>query len=361
MEGKLHGNHEASSPRIPGGAGRRPQGAVSRSEGYGRKGEKSRRFRLPLLAALAFLLPVCPAVFAGEIPLPTGLRAPLPPDASPGDILRAFTGIPYRKDGVIDEEGRYTLFAARATRPPSPGLNCSGHVLAAARFLFRRNISLDEAGRDRLGDSGPCSPYGQDWDLGWDLILNISEGLPRRFLLPGNAVLEADRATPFSPRGFDLHDPGTWPEIRSRLRRDSVCLASFNKDTAGQGRGLRHYHVAILSLDEAGDLWLHQTTGAARRSYGLNLSRPGNLEAFLSRFANTGKARKHILLLETRLPGSEPALEEPFQVRRGEAQRRGPAVRTKKAIRGLQPPLQKSGGLCPGESLPGPDGRVAGH
>jgi hypothetical protein len=252
--------------------------------------------RICVLALLLFRL--SPAL-AGDLPLPAGLA--VSPGGPPENILRAFTGIPYRTDGVIDEEGRYVLFARPESRQKTPGLNCSGLVLAAARFLFQRNITLAEAGRDRLGDSGPGSPHGLDWDLGWDLILNISEGLPRLFLLPGNASLAAEEATPSSPRGFDLHAPATWRELFSRIRPGHVYLLSFNKETARGGQ-LRHYHVAVLSLDEGGDLWLHQTTGAARFSYGRNLSRPENLALFLRGFANSGTGRKYILVLEVRLP-----------------------------------------------------------
>jgi hypothetical protein len=256
-----------------------------------------------LLASAFLLLSLSPAL-AGNIPLPAGLKEA--PDAGnpPGSILRTFTGVPYRADGVIDEEGRYVLFARPGSRQKTPGLNCSGYVLAVARFLFKRNITLAEAGRDRLGDSGPGSPYGRDWDLGRDLILNLSEGLPRVFLLPGNGVLAVEEATPFSPRGFDLHAPKTWPELFSRLQPGHVYLVSFNKETARKSQ-IRHYHVAVLSVDKAGDVWLHQTTGAAKFSYGRNLSREENLALFLRGFANSGPRRKYILVLEVRLPQRE--------------------------------------------------------
>jgi hypothetical protein len=130
------------------------------------------------------------------------------------------------------------------------------------------------------------------------LILNISEGLPRAFLLPGNLRLPVDEATP--SRGFDLHAPETWPELFSRLRPGHVCLLSFNRELK-RGKRLQHYHVAVLSVDGAGDAWLHQTTGAAGSSYGRNLSRPENLALLLRGFANT-TGRKHILVLEVRLP-----------------------------------------------------------
>ena len=257
--------------------------------------------RILLLVPVLLLLSLSPAP---AIPLPAGLKNAPGPGDPPGDVLRAFTGIPYRADGVIDEEGRYVLFVRQGFRQKTPGLNCSGYVLAAARFLFRRNITLAEAGRDRLGDSGPDSPHGQDWDLGWDLILNLSEGLPRVFLLPGYKVLPVEEATPFAPRGFDLHAPGTWPELFSRLRPGHVCLLSFNRETARKNQ-LRHYHVAVLSVDETKDVWLHQTTGAAGFSYGRNLSRPENLALFLRGFANSGLRRKYILVLEVRLPPGE--------------------------------------------------------
>ena len=232
------------------------------------------------------------------IPQPAGVGVKLSPSDPPEQVLGAFLGIPYRPDGVIDNDGRYTLFAHRDDIQATPGLNCSGYVIAVCRYLFNKNLTLAEVGVDRLGDSGPDSPYGEDWDLGLDLILNISEGLPRRFLLPGNQTLAAEKATGFSPRGFELQAPETWKELPQRLKPGRIYLLSFNKDVSKPGYKAQHYHVGIFYVDEAGVLWFYNTTTGAKKSYRRNLSDKDSLAVFLKSFADTGKVRKRIMVLE---------------------------------------------------------------
>ena len=92
-------------------------------------------------------------------------------------------GIPYRPDGVRDESGRWTLFEHPEQSFATPGLNCSGLDYALMRLVAPVTTTIRQAARDRQGDSGPGASMGQDWDFGFDLILNLSEGLPRRWLM----------------------------------------------------------------------------------------------------------------------------------------------------------------------------------
>ena len=212
-------------------------------------------------------------------------------------------GLPYRDDGTVDENGRYSLFATPEKTFPSPGLNCSGFVVSASRFMLRRNITTAQAVRDRLGDSGPDSPKGQDWDFGWDLILNASEGSTRTLLLPGGATADpASRSGTF--RGYDLHDPATWKELRARMKPGKLYLVSFSKETTRKGYTLMHYHVGFILPTERGELWLYQTTPEFGKVNRRDLGTQEGLASFLRSFANTGKVRKMIAVLEVALPGS---------------------------------------------------------
>ncbi len=235
---------------------------------------------------------------ATALPQPAGLRYPIRAGDPPMRILNAFLGIPYTEDGAVDEQGRYTYFSRPEQRQTTVGLNCSGFVLGASRFLLGRNIPLSTAVHDRLRDSGPGSPDGQDWDFGWDLILNITEGLPRAFLLPGGKRLAVEQATGFTPRGFALQAADTWLELPVRLKPGRLYFVDFTKDTAKHGYRMRHYHVGLFHVDDSGALWLYQATGAAKKIYRRNLSNPDERRQFLRAFADTGKVRKHILVLE---------------------------------------------------------------
>ena len=195
------------------------------------------------------------------LPVPQGLASAITKDSSPEQTLAAFLGIPYRFDGAVDELGRYSTFADPSRVYPTPGLNCSGLVLAASRFLLGKNITLAQAVRDRLGDSGPGSPNGEDWDFGWDLIMNISEGFSRSLLLPGGKSQDPATATGFSPRGYDIQQPATWRELPGRLEPGYLYLVSLNVDGRRKGYGLQHYHVGLIHVDGAGRAWFYQTTG----------------------------------------------------------------------------------------------------
>jgi hypothetical protein len=103
---------------------------------------------------------------------------------TPKDIADTHLGIPYRDDGVLNNEGQFTTFNRPDRIYPSPGMNCSGLVLSVSRFLLNKNFSLTAVTRDRQNNSGPGSPLGKDWDFGLDLILNLTEGIPRRVVMP---------------------------------------------------------------------------------------------------------------------------------------------------------------------------------
>jgi hypothetical protein len=270
-----------------------------------------RRFACPwilltLLALASAFLPF-PAstgsAGSASIPAPAGLFPPgVSADSPPEILLQSFLGIPYRPDGAINAAGEYTLFADPSRRFASPGLNCSGLTLAASRFLLRRNFTLAEVMRDRHNDSGPGAPHGQDWDFGWDLLMNISEGFERSLLLPGGQSLDPALGDAFAPRGFDLQDDATWKELPARLRQGYVYLLSFNVEGRLKGYGLVHYHVGLIHVAPDGKAWLYQTTGRGKVANRRDVARPEGIASLRKAFANSGKERRMLWVLETKLP-----------------------------------------------------------
>lgn len=262
-----------------------------------------RRFAAVLCIVVFVTGSVSAVAAAGPVPAPAGLSLTKEQFASPDKIAEALLGLPYRVDGAVNTAGEYTLFADQTRRFNSPGLNCSGLVLELSRFLLGRNITLEEALRDRLGDSGPGSPHGEDWDFGWDLILNISEGFPRRFLLPGGRVQDPAETTGFAPRGYDIHDEAVWRELPARFRRGSLYLISFTAEGRRKGYGLQHYHVGLVYAASDGQAWFYQTTGRGGGVNRRDLRSAKGRDSFKRAFANTGKSRKMMLVLEVDLPG----------------------------------------------------------
>jgi cell wall-associated NlpC family hydrolase len=226
-------------------------------------------------------------------PRPTGAFA-----ADPQTLLAPLVGTPYRDDGVDDPSGRHTLFADPSATLSSPGLNCSGFVTTASRALLARPLPLEVVKRDRKGDSGPGSPGGQDWDFGYDLIVNISEGLPRRVLTPNPQAPDPAALQAASFRGFPLHDAAAWKAVLPRIRPGELVLATFSKEKGGR---LYYYHVGLLFTDNAGHTFLYHAT-PGRGAHRLELSSPAGMAAFMQEFAEKRFGEKYILLVAVPLP-----------------------------------------------------------
>ena len=152
--------------------------------------------------------------------------------------------------------------------------------------------------RDRKGDSGPGSPRGQDWDFGYDLILNITDGLPRRVLLPDGTTPDPDVADPAQLRGFPLHDDAAWNAVLPRIRPGQLVLAAFSKPKAGQ---LLFYHVGLLVNDGAGHIWLYHAT-PGHGVHRLDLAASSGRSTFFRAFAEPRFGEKNILLLSVPFP-----------------------------------------------------------
>lgn len=237
------------------------------------------------------------------IPAPAGLfvRGKVPADAN-DRILEAMLGIPYRMDGAVNEKGEFTLFADQSRRFTDPGLNCSGFVLQASRYLLKRNFVLDDIRRDRLSDSGPGSSHGEDWDFGWDAIMNISDPFPRFMLLPGGKQMDPLKSTGFSPRGFDIQSDATWKELPARLKPGYLYLVSFSDTGRRKGYGLQHYHVGLIHVSAGGNAWYYHTTGTGSKSNRRDLKSAQGQASFKKAFANKGQKRKMMVIIAVKMP-----------------------------------------------------------
>ncbi|MEW6352034.1 MAG: hypothetical protein AB1646_23535 [Thermodesulfobacteriota bacterium] len=219
---------------------------------------------------------------------------------NPIDIANTHLGIPYRNDGALDEHGQFTTFDRPDRQFAAPGLNCSGLVLSVCRFLFNKNWTLAEATRDRMGDSGDRSKLGKDWDFGWDLILNLTEGTPRRVIMPDGKDYPIEKADGASLRGFDLHDEAAWKRVLSQVKPGRVYLATVSKPGARNGYKWLHYHVALMLPDQEGGVWLYHATRLSR-THSMNLRTREGLHRFLWELRRTHQEPKHILIVESPL------------------------------------------------------------
>ncbi len=180
------------------------------------------------------------------------------PAGGAGADLRPLLGIPYVDDAVTDARGLTVTFRAPGSPLPRPGLNCSGFVVAAARRLWGYAGDPRDAARDRAGDSGPGAAAGEDWDFGYDLALNLTEGRPRRWLTLAG---ERPAATPaLELRGWPVRDREGWRRAFEGLGRDAAGVAVFLRVRAGRPR---FHHVGLLA-QERGRAWFYQTLPRGR-------------------------------------------------------------------------------------------------
>ncbi len=239
-----------------------------------------------------------------KIPTPQFLvQRGMPQPTDPVALADAFLWLPYRVDGALDDRGRFTVFENPDTLYKKPGLNCSGLVLSLSRYILGRNLTIDEAVRDRLGDSGPDSDLGRQWDFGWDLILNITEGYTRRVILPDGQEHSLEETTGETLRGFDLGDQQAWQMVFDHMRPGYLYLASFSKPNPKKKGHFLHYHAALLLVDRQGGIWLYQTTRTRRHAYRIRLNSPKGMHFIKKTFCPARCRERKVLILETEIPG----------------------------------------------------------
>jgi hypothetical protein len=224
------------------------------------------------------------------------------------EIANTHLGIAYRDDGTLDSQGHFTSFDRQDRFFETPGLNCSGLVVSVCRFLFDKNWTLEEVTRDRLGNSGANSPLGKDWDFGWDLILNLTEGRPRRIIMPDPGNYPIEGSDGMSLRGFDLHDSVAWQKVLPQMQPGRIYLGSISRPAPERGYRMLHYHVVLMLPDGKGGVWLYHAT---RRSHvhRMNITSSQGMSRFMSQFRNSRGNTKKILLVEAVLPRLAPATE----------------------------------------------------
>ena len=204
-------------------------------------------------------------------------------------------GIAYRPDGVRDESGRWTRFEHPEETFSTPGLNCSGLGFALMRLIAPPGITTRQAARDRLGDSGPGAAMGQDWDFGFDLILNLSDGLPRRWLTPEPRPVSG-RENGKAELGFLVADKAAWNKALAGIGRNQACLVSFSQTGRRKGYTLQHYHVGVILPDSSGGRWLYQATPKSG-VHKINLADATGMNRFLAFFSG-GDKRALLLLVD---------------------------------------------------------------
>ena len=215
----------------------------------------------------------------------------------PIDIANTHLGIPYREDGALDDKGHFTTFAHPEEILDSPGLNCSGLVVSVCRYLFNKNWTIAQVMRDPQGNSGPNSPLGKDWDFGWDLILNLTEGRARRLLAPDKAATAPENIDALNFRGFDLNDMAAWQAVLAQMQPGRVYLGSISKPTKKPGYKILHYHVVLILPDSKHGIWLYHATHRSN-VHRMDINTPQGLNRFFSQFGGQRGETKKILLLE---------------------------------------------------------------
>lgn len=217
----------------------------------------------------------------------------------PLEQARRFGSVPYRTDGALDAQGRYTTFGDRRILS-TPGLNCSGMLVAISRCILAEPLSLDRVSVDRNGDSGASSPLGRDWDFGWDLIFNVAAGRPVTVISPSGEEPPPVHADGTTLRGFALYSDDEWSRVLPRLKPGFLYLASLSRAGESPGR-LLHNHVAVLLVDEQGAPWIFDSTGGVG-ARALNLATGGGLDAFRHPFPRDREDSRRILVIGIAFP-----------------------------------------------------------
>jgi len=219
----------------------------------------------------------------------------------PMAIADTHLGIPYREDGALDSNGHFTTFADTGRFFDSPGLNCSGLVVSVSRFLFDKNWTLEEVTRDRQGNSGAGSALGKDWDFGWDLVMNLTEGHSRRVIMPDGKSYPVEKYDGTNLTGFDLNDMQAWRQVVSQMKPGRVYLASISKPTNKRGYRLLHYHVVMMLPDSRGGVWLYHATHRSN-VHKMNVNSQQGMNRLMSQFRGDRDNSKKILVVEAALP-----------------------------------------------------------
>ena len=282
----------------------------------------ARRWNLFVLALGLFLISTQPCAADANISLPPptdkllDVILGIPPNIAPGNslddpqtpqsqkakpdtpqnILPVFLGIPYRPDGIINDDGHYATFNAPDVTFQQPGLNCSGFVLAASRIMLKSNLLVADCIRDREGDSGPNAKDGHDWDFGFDLVMNISEGWPHKVLTPSQTAAIPETMTGKTVPTFAPHDASFAADLLPQIRENGFYLVSFSRHTTPNSPPRLHYHTGII-IREGTEVWLYSTTTRSGKIIRHNLATEEGLARFRASFSDTKGSYKHLTVI----------------------------------------------------------------
>lgn len=221
---------------------------------------------------------------------------------APIAVMECFRGLPYRFDGALDEADRWTLWADQSQEFTSPGLNCSGLTTAISNSLFLQKVTLERAKRDRLDDSGAGAAMGEDWDFGLDLILNLTEGLPSRVLIPDPyAAVSVDSAqwSAHDLRGVEIGGPN-FSEILSSIQSNKLYYFAISKPDRRFTGGISFYHVGII-LKDGEQIWMYHAT-AKGGVYRVDLAGVRGLAWMSKYYGPSNQGSKYMQLIEVPLP-----------------------------------------------------------
>ena len=217
--------------------------------------------------------------------------------------MECFRGFPYRIDGALDENGRWTTWADQNKEFTSAGLNCSGLTTAISRSIWGQTPPLSTLMHDRLDDSGPEAPMGEDWDFGIDLILNLTEDLPRR-LIPNpyeNKNVDSALWNALDLRGVDVNSPD-FPKMLAEIQPENIYYFVISKPDGRFKGGISFYHVGLI-LKEDTNIWMYHAT-AKGGVYRVNLAGDQGLAWFRRYYGASSKGPRYIQLIEVPLTTS---------------------------------------------------------
>lgn len=210
-------------------------------------------------------------------------------------ILENFLGIAYRIDGTTTDDEFYTTFNDQNKSFKKAGLNCSGFVHTASKFLLGQSFSIDEVRKDINKNSYKNSPLGEDWDFGRDLILNIASKFPHKFINPSDVDINSSTSD-----GFLIDDMNAWKKIFKQIKKQNIYLVTFSKPTNLKGYKYLYYHVGIIIKDNNNNIFLyHATPKQGVHKTWLNFD--SKMTPFFSEYKQSAKFSKKILILELQL------------------------------------------------------------
>lgn len=211
----------------------------------------------------------------------------------PEKVFYMFKGIPYRSDGVLNKEAEFTKFANRNQNFSTPGLNCSGLVVSAFRYITGNNIKLDNAIKDINQDS-----ESTDWDYGYDLILTLSKGYDRRVIMPYNKKSFIKNSTGSTLRGFEIGDISAWEDIFKKMKTNKLYMFTISKPVKKtKDYMFLFHHVGLIALDKEKNVLICHATRKSGIYVG-NLKNKKILKHFIESYKNTKYGLRKILIIE---------------------------------------------------------------